>query len=258
MQLSLVTIAPINCNKQSTFPLSTKSCNMFRSFILFILLCSCISTYSQNTPTTTPKTANVIVTVTDRKQIPANREEILFRAMKSELVYKGLTGKDGKFSIILPAGDQYVVNVKSLNDTTAYGKIDIAMPGPDQFYSEPFKVDIEFEPAKRYTLDNVHFDFAKATLRPESFPELEELFTFLKRKETVKVEIAGHTDNIGKEEDNLRLSLGRANAIRNYLLKKGIAPTRINAKGYGSKEVVADNNSEEGRQLNRRTEVIIL
>ena len=132
-----------------------------------------------------------------------------------------------------------------------------ALP-PDQFYSEPFKVNIKFEAARSYTLDNVQFDFGKATLRPESFTELGELVSYLKNKDNIKVEIAGHTDNVGKDADNLKLSQQRADAIRNYVIKKGIQPARIIAKGYGAAEPIADNDTDEGRQLNRRTEVRVL
>jgi outer membrane protein OmpA-like peptidoglycan-associated protein len=87
---------------------------------------------------------------------------------------------------------------------------------------------------------------------------LEELVNYLKNKDGIRVEIAGHTDNVGNDADNTKLSQQRAETIRNYLIKKGISPTRVVAKGYGAAEPVADNDTDEGRQLNRRTEVRIL
>jgi outer membrane protein OmpA-like peptidoglycan-associated protein len=158
----------------------------------------------------------------------------------------------------LPPGDKYIITVKSITDSTKYGSITIPALGQDEFYTEPFKVNVKFEAARTYTLDNVHFDFGKATLRPESFAELEELVSYLKNKDEIRIEIAGHTDNVGQDADNLKLSQQRADAIRNYVLKKGIQPARIIAKGYGAAEPVADNDTDEGRQLNRRTEVRIL
>ena len=204
------------------------------------------------------KNAKVIVIVTNRDKVAAPNEEIVFTGVNTGKNFTGITKPDGKFTFILPAGDQYTVKVKALNDTTAYGMIDIPMPGAGQFYQEPFKVDIEFEPARKYTLDDVHFDFGKATLRAESYEELEELYIFLKRKPHIEIEIAGHSDNIGNDEDNLRLSQQRANSIKSFLVRKGIDPTRISAKGYGASEPIADNNTAEGRQLNRRTEVRLL
>ena len=231
---------------------------MYRTILALLLLISFSNlSFSQEAIDTT-KSAKVIVNVTDRKAKPAKNEEILFRGQTKGTSFSGVTGKDGKFTIQVPNGDTYMVSVKSLNDTTSYGLIEVPALGPDQAFTAPFTIDIEFEPARSYTLDNVHFDFGRSSLRPESFSELEELVTFLKRKDEVKVEIAGHTDNIGKDDDNLKLSQDRANTIRNYLLKKGIQPTRVTAKGYGAKEPVADNTTDEGRQLNRRTEVRIL
>jgi outer membrane protein OmpA-like peptidoglycan-associated protein len=79
----------------------------------------------------------------------------------------------------------------------------------------------------------VHFDFGKATLREESFKQLDELYEYLKWKETCKVEIAGHTDNVGADNENQFLSQKRAETVKAWLVKKGIQPARIIAKGYG-------------------------
>jgi outer membrane protein OmpA-like peptidoglycan-associated protein len=208
--------------------------------------------------TSLSKLATVNVIVTDMKGKPSKGEQILFRGNTDQKTFSGYSDIAGKFSLRLPVGDSYTVKVKSLTDTTKYGIVNIPAPGPGEFYTEPFKVNVKFEPAKTYTLDNVHFDFGKATLRPESFAELEELVSYLKNKDNIKVEIAGHTDNVGTDADNLKLSQQRAEAIRNYVVKKGIAPVRILAKGYGASQPVADNDTDEGRQLNRRTEVRIL
>jgi OmpA-OmpF porin, OOP family len=149
------------------------------------------------------------------------------------------------------------VKIKGLLDTSMYGSLNIPALGPDQFFSEPFTINISYEPARSYTLDNVEFDFGKAVLRPSSFEELEELVDYLKRKTNERIEIAGHTDNIGKDKENLLLSQQRANNIKQYLVKKGIKPERLIAKGYGATEPIDDNNNETGRQRNRRTEVRI-
>jgi outer membrane protein OmpA-like peptidoglycan-associated protein len=189
---------------------------------------------------------------------PSKGEQILFKSETTAKTVSGLSDAMGRFSLQLPIGDKYIITVKSLTDTTKYGAINIPALPSDESYTEPFKVNVKFEAARTYTLDNVHFDFGKATIRPESFTELGELVSYLKNKDDIKVEIAGHTDNVGKDADNLKLSQQRAEAIRNYVLKKGIHPARIIAKGYGAAEPIADNDTDEGRQLNRRTEVRIL
>jgi outer membrane protein OmpA-like peptidoglycan-associated protein len=80
----------------------------------------------------------------------------------------------------------------------------------------------------------------------------------MKLKPTLIIEIGGHTDNVGTPESNIKLSQERANAVRNYIINKGIAANRITAKGYGDTMPVADNSTEEGRSKNRRTEVSII
>ncbi len=221
---------------------------------------STLTGFSQvnNTKTDSTSQAPLVVLVTDMKGKPAPGEVVMLKSKSLGTVYKGKSDATGKFSMHVPAGDEYIISVKSLTDTTKTGLIQIPAPGPGEYFSEPFTVRVRFEAAKLYTLDNVHFDFGKATLRPDSFTELNELVDYLKNKPQIKIEIAGHTDNIGKDADNLKLSTDRANAIRKYLLSKGIEPVRVTAKGYGASEPVADNETDEGRQLNRRTEVRVL
>src|SRR6185436_2636305 len=167
-------------------------------------------------------------------------------------------GNDGKFALKLPTADTFVIKVKTIIDSTRYGVIAIRELQPGEEFAEPFTVTVMFEPARSYRLDNVYFDFGKYTLRPESYTELDELVNYMKWRENERIEIAGHTDNIGNASDNQKLSQQRAEAIREYLIKKGIKGSRIAAKGYGSTDPVADNLTYEGRQQNRRTEVRIL
>ncbi|HEX6192842.1 MAG TPA: OmpA family protein [Chitinophagaceae bacterium] len=212
----------------------------------------------QTTDTTQDGFAPVNVVVTDMRGKPSKGEQIFFKSDKSSKLYAGRSDANGKFSLVLPVGSRYTITVKAMTDTTKYSTIDIPAPGPDEYYTEPFLVNVKFNLAKSYTLDHVHFDFGKASLRPESFHELDELVDFMKIKESVRIEIAGHTDNVGADADNLLLSQQRADAIRTYLLKKGVEAARVTAKGYGAGQPIADNATDKGRQLNRRTEVRIL
>jgi outer membrane protein OmpA-like peptidoglycan-associated protein len=107
-------------------------------------------------------------------------------------------------------------------------------------------------------LNNVFFDVAKATLRPTSINELDRLYNVLLSNPSMKIELSGHTDNQGSKVLNQKLSLARANAVVDYLISKGISGDRLVSKGYGYDKPVASNNTEEGRQLNRRTELKIL
>ena len=91
-----------------------------------------------------------------------------------------------------------------------------------------------------------------------SSPALDDLVDYLKRKPNERIEIGGHTDNVGSDAKNLVLSLERAKSIVEYLISKGISNDRLVAKGYGAEEPIEENTTEEGRQKNRRTEVKIL
>lgn len=107
-------------------------------------------------------------------------------------------------------------------------------------------------------LNNIFFDFGKATLRKSSLPELEKLMEFMELNENVRIEIGGHTDNVGSEEDNQSLSEARAKAVRDYLVKNRVSLDRLSFKGYGESKPVVDNESEENRQKNRRIEFTII
>lgn len=107
-------------------------------------------------------------------------------------------------------------------------------------------------------LDGVHFDFDKATLKPEAKAVLNEAAALLAKHERVVVEVAGHTDSTGPEAYNQKLSERRAMAVQDYLVEKGVRASRLSAKGYGESMPVASNDSKEGRAENRRVELIVL
>lgn len=106
------------------------------------------------------------------------------------------------------------------------------------------------------TLTGVNFDFDKSYIRSDDFERLDKDVATLKEWGDVKVEVAGHTDSIGTDEYNMGLSLRRADAVRNYLVDKGVPAERLTVKGYGESQPVADNATSEGRFQNRRVELI--
>ncbi len=109
---------------------------------------------------------------------------------------------------------------------------------------------------RKLTLEGVNFDNDSATLRPDSVATLDAAAATLKEWGEVKIEVAGHTDSVDTDAYNLRLSQRRADAVRAYLIEKGIAAERLFAKGYGEAQPVADNSTPEGRFKNRRVELI--
>lgn len=210
-------------------------------------------------PMNLPKDAPVDVSIADAKSgNMLNHEIVIFRSKINSREYQGLSDSVGKFSLRLPAGDKYEIFILGFNDSTSYNMLDIPALKGNQFYKNPFKVDIQFEAPKSFVLDNCTFESGKATLKPEAYAVLDDLVEYLNRKDDERIEIGGHTDNVGKAEANMILSTNRANTVRAYLLTKGIAPERVTAKGYGMTVPVDDNVDEEGRQANRRTEVKIL
>jgi outer membrane protein OmpA-like peptidoglycan-associated protein len=121
-----------------------------------------------------------------------------------------------------------------------------------------YEVRIKIDPPKNFILDNVYFDTGKSTLKPTSNKALNDLVEVLKLKSNMFIEIQGHTDNVGTEESNLKLSQDRANAVKNYLVNKGIVNDRITSIGYGQSIPIADNSSEEGKAKNRRTSLKVI
>lgn len=107
--------------------------------------------------------------------------------------------------------------------------------------------------------DNVLFDFGKASLDPvRSSPYMDRVALLLKEKTTKSVSLEGHTDSVGSENANLVLSVARATSVRQALLERQVPEGRITAVGYGLSKPIAPNDSEAGRRLNRRVEIIIL
>lgn len=206
-----------------------------------------------------PKDAPVDVFLTDFKSNVLNNEIVVFKSKLNGKEYQGLTDSTGRFSFRLPVGDNYEIYILGFKDSTLNENVlVIPMPKGNAYYKDPFKVNIQHLPAKSFILEDCNFETGKATLQPESFTVLDELVAYLVRKDDEKIEIGGHTDNVGTAKSNLVLSEARANTVRAYLLTKGIDPARVSAKGYGFSVPVASNKTAAGKAQNRRTEVKIL
>jgi OOP family OmpA-OmpF porin len=106
-----------------------------------------------------------------------------------------------------------------------------------------------------FTLTGVTFETSSAVIRPSSFAKLDEVAEALNGNPEVRVEISGHTDNVGSEESNQRLSLARAQAVRQYFIDKGVAADRLEARGFGESRPITTNETPEGRAENRRVEM---
>ncbi len=134
------------------------------------------------------------------------------------------------------------------------------MPKEDTILFERDTIDLFIQAIKegiKVKIENLFFATNKTYILPQSEAAMADLARFMQENEGVTIHIVGHTDAVGSDEANQILSEGRANAVRNNLIERGVAPERITAEGKGEKEPIADNDTEEGRQLNRRVEFVI-
>ncbi|HQQ93055.1 MAG TPA: OmpA family protein [Bacteroidia bacterium] len=163
----------------------------------------------------------------------------------------------GKYLVTLPSGFNYGIAVKK--EGYLFHSENFNLPDTMQF--QEFVLDIKLkklEVGNSVVLKNIFFDFDQSKIRPESAAELSRLVKLLNDNPKLKVEIASHTDDIGSPDYNQKLSENRSNAVTEYLINKGINGTRLIAKGYGESKPIDKNDSETGRQNNRRTEFKIL
>ncbi|HEV7230063.1 MAG TPA: OmpA family protein [Bacteroidia bacterium] len=194
------------------------------------------------------------VVVVNASGKPLEGEKASFIAEKGGKTYSGITNSEGQFKLLVPEGDKYKVRYQDFADDKDYKTLD--MPNKPGTINFTFTIKILRDQVTR--LDNVTFESGKANLRPESNKALNDLAEFMARKKNIKIEIAGHTDNVGDKDANQKLSQERAASVKAYLVKKGISTDRVIAKGYGDTQPMADNDTPEGKQKNRRTEIRVL
>jgi OOP family OmpA-OmpF porin len=169
----------------------------------------------------------------------------------------------GEYEIRLPAGHLYGVRAEAKDKISESQNLDLRNITQDQviqgkdFNLEPIKV-APIQENITITLNNVFFDFDKAILKPESFPELDRIVKVMQEKTGLQIEISGHTDAVGTEEYNLGLSERRARAVVKYVTDKGIGKERINTVYLGETKPIDTNATTEGRRKNRRVEFKIV
>jgi outer membrane protein OmpA-like peptidoglycan-associated protein len=165
--------------------------------------------------------------------------------------------RTGEYMVSLASGKNYGFGVKAKE--YMFHSENLIIPSSTEI--QEIFMDIylnKVEIGAKIILQNIFFDFDKATLRPESAAELNRLTKLLNDVPTMKIEISGHTDNIGSNQYNKQLSAARAKSVVDYLINKGISAGRLTSVGYGETQPIASNETEEGRQINRRTEFKVL
>ncbi len=164
----------------------------------------------------------------------------------------------GKYFVCLPVGSNYACNVNK----TGYLFYSVNFNLSEQHSAEkPYHLDIpltKIHVGNSVILKNIFFATDSYELLPESTSELQSILSFALNNTNLVLEIGGHTDSRGEDAYNQQLSEKRARAVYNYLVEHGINPNRLKYKGYGEQKPIATNETSEGRQLNRRTELTII
>lgn len=233
------------------------------NFLLIALLVLIIPTITkaQTSLSATDQDALVKFIIVDPKGIPEEGAVVKIEAVDKKFSKQLVADIDGKCEMLIPEGQPFKVVVVKFDADFDFGVKNIGMkPGP-QIITYKLSIELVTEYKRVYVLNKIYFEpnrYQVEELKPESMKQLNSLVDSLKKKPAMKIEIAGHTDNIGEDLINLHLSQKRADAIRGYLLSKGIADDRVLAKGYGETEPTASNDTPEGRSFNRRIEVKVI
>ena len=196
--------------------------------------------------------------VFDKKTQAGLPSSVELTELKSgNLISKLQTDEDGNYLITLPEGKDYAFNVNRKGYLFFSDNFSLSNNPIDSTYTK----DIPLQPIEKgavVVLKNIFFDSKQFALKSESLSELDKVVMLMNDNPALKIEIAGHTDNVGQATDNLTLSNNRAKAVVGYLLSKGIATQRLTYKGFGAAKPIADNATENGKALNRRTELSVV
>jgi len=206
-------------------------------------------------PLTTYWVSGKVFDIKNKEGLPAVIE--LIELTTGNLISKLQTNDDGTYLVPLPSGKNYAFNVARKGYLFSSSSFFLEKSEKNNVY----KKDIPLTPIElgsKIVLNNIFFNTGSSELQSTSTIELEKVVQLLQENQTLRIEISGHTDNIGKDADNLTLSNNRAKAVVDYLIRKGIAPRRLTAKGLGAAQPIVHNDTEEGRAQNRRTELKVI
>ncbi|MGZ3945595.1 MAG: OmpA family protein [Mucilaginibacter sp.] len=177
---------------------------------------------------------------------------------KNTPVYQDYSSAEqGDFLATLTTGKNYGLNIS--RDGYLFYSANFSLVGHEN--KNPFNLLALLQPIEvgnKVILNNIFFDTNRFLIKDESKTELQKLLDFLNLNKTVKIEVSGHTDNVGSDQSNQILSENRAKSVYQYLVANGIDASRLSYKGYGETQPVANNDTDEGRARNRRTEFKII
>jgi outer membrane protein OmpA-like peptidoglycan-associated protein/tetratricopeptide (TPR) repeat protein len=189
------------------------------------------------------------------KGLPSSVE--LTDLASEDLVSQLQTDETGNYLITLPVGKDYGLHVHRRGYLFFSENFSLAGPEADSTYA----IDIPLQPLEAeatVVLKNIFFELNRYDLKPESREELDEVVRLMKDNPTLVIQISGHTDNLGKPAENLTLSESRARTVVDYLHGQGVESPRLQFRGWGEQRPIADNGTEAGRAMNRRTELKVI
>lgn len=163
----------------------------------------------------------------------------------------------GTYELKLPVGRTYTISASAINYYPLYETLDLMQDKSSVRILKDLTI-VPIEVGQSIRINNIFFETGKAALKTVSFAELDRVAKFLKDNPDIKIEIGGHTDNVGKAASNLRLSQARADVVASYIISKGASGANVVSKGYGLTKPVASNATAVGKAQNRRVEFTIL
>ena len=224
---------------------------MIRFFFCFLAFVHCLNIGAQELKPNDSLTLLVLKLENPEKK-PIEGQFLKIINTSKKVNYELTTDKTGSFEILLPAKEKYTIVLE--NFTGELGQLELQLPDlhaeNDFTYYSTLTLQVSNEL-------NISFKTNSYELVPSSYPYIDQLFEWLTKKQKLNVQIIGHTDNVGTAANNLTLSKNRAAAVSKYLVEKGIDSKRINSKGLGESKPIATNDTDQGRQRNRRTEVVV-
>lgn len=175
------------------------------------------------------------------------------------LIFKANSGAtDGSYTTVLQAGRDYGISISAPGYIFLSDRYTIPTTTEYTEYLQNFPLE-KLQTGESFVVNNIFFEYDKATLTPASRPELERVIEMMNEHPRLAIEVHGHTDNVGSADYNYKLSLRRAEAVREYLVEYGcVDPGRISVRGFGYKKPIATNRTEEGRHQNRRSEFTVI
>lgn len=193
----------------------------------------------------------IVTDYSDNKPLDAT---VLVYTAENELVFDSRTDSKGNYESFVPAGKKHSLIVNSLNHLFYNEKFDVE-ESKDGFVTITKNIKLKkAEKGSETILNAIEFDFASDKLRKSSFASLNNIVLFMISNPSIKVEISGHTDNKGEHDFNKNLSENRAKAVVIYLISQKVPGKNLIFKGYSFDKPIATNDTEEGRQQNRRVE----